>query len=177
MIEAAEYGKALLELALQEQKDEIIKEELAVICAAVEQEHGYVTLLDTPAVPIEEKLALVKGAFSKADPLLLNFLCLLCEKRAFYALPACAAAYDKHYDEAHDILRATAFTAVKMDERQCAALQKKLALLTGKQVILKNELDPGLIGGITLRYGGTQLTDSIRSRLDKLHRSLSDTII
>lgn len=177
MIEAAEYGKALLELALQEQKDEKIKEELAVVCAAVEQERGYVTLLDTPAVPIEEKLTLVKGAFSKADPLLLNFLCLLCEKRAFYALPACAAAYDKHYDEAHDILRATAFTAVKMDDRQCAALQKKLALLTGKQVILKNELDPGLIGGITLRYGGTQLTDSIRSRLDKLHRSLSDTII
>ena len=126
---------------------------------------------------IEEKLALVKGAFSQADPLLLNFLCLLCEKRAFYALPACAAAYDKHYDEAHDILRATAFTAVKMDGRQCAALQKKLALLTGKQVILKNELAPDLIGGITLRYGGTQLTDSIRSRLDKLHRSLSDTII
>lgn len=177
MIEAADYGKALLELALQENKDEKIKNELAVVCAAVQKERGYVTLMDTPAISTEEKLELLKSAFSQADPLLLNFLYLLCEKRAIYALPACKAAYDRQYDEAHEILRATAITAVKMEERQCAALQKKLAVLTGKRVILTNELDPSLIGGITLRYGGIQLSDSFRSRLDKLRRSLSETII
>ena len=177
MIEAADYGKALLELAAEANKDEQIKDELAVVCAAVQKERGYVTLMDTPAVGTEEKLLLLQKAFGQADPLLLNFLCLLCEKRAIHCLPACKTAYDKAYDEAHDILRATAITAVKMEERQCAALQKKLAVLTGKRVILTNELDPSLIGGITLRYGGIQLSDSIRSRLDKLRRSLSETIL
>ena len=177
MNKAADYGKALLELALEEGKDEAVKGELAVITRAISRETGYVTLMDTPSVSTEEKLCLLKEAFGGAEPLLLNFLSLLCERRAIHTLPACKAAYDKAYDEAHDILRATAITAVKMEERQCAALQKKLAVLTGKRVILTNELDPSLIGGITLRYGGIQLSDSIRSRLDKLRRSLSETIL
>lgn len=177
MNKASDYGKALLELALQEDKDTRIKEELAVATRAINREAGYVTLMDTPSVSTEEKLRLLREAFDGVEPLLLNFLCLLCERRAIHTLSACKAAYDKAYDEAHDILRATAITAVKMEERQCAALEKKLAVLTGKRVILTNELDPTLIGGITLRYGGVQLSDSLRSRLDELHRSLSKTII
>ena len=57
------------------------------------------------------------------------------------------------------------------------ALSKKLESITDKTVILTNRIDENLIGGITLRYGGVQLDDSIRSRLDKLRRSLSDTIV
>ena len=38
-------------------------------------------------------------------------------------------------------------------------------------------LDAGYMDGVTLRYGGVQLDDSIRARLDKLRRSLSDTIV
>ena len=37
--------------------------------------------------------------------------------------------------------------------------------------------DPTLLGGITLRYGGIQLDDSIRSRLERLRRSLSQTVV
>ena len=44
-------------------------------------------------------------------------------------------------------------------------------------MILTNRVDETLIGGMTLRYGGVQLDDSIRSRLDKLRRSLSETIV
>ena len=177
MDKAADYGKALLELALEEEKDEAVKEELELVTRAISRENGYVTLMDTPSVSTEEKLRLLKAAFDGAEPLLLNFLCLLCERRAMHMLPACKAAYDKAYDEAHEILRATAITAVKMTQRQCSALEKKLAVLTGKRVVLTNQLDPAIIGGITLRYGGVQLSDSLRSRLDELRRSLSDTII
>ena len=111
------------------------------------------------------------------QPLLLNFLCLLCEKRAYYQFPACADAFDACYDEAHNLLRATAITAVPMQERQKNALREKLAHITGKTVLLTNRTDPALVGGITLRYGGVQLDDSIRARLDKLRRSLSETIV
>ena len=109
--------------------------------------------------------------------MLLNFLSLLCEKRSFYLFFACADAYDGFYDEAHNLLRATAITAVPMQAYQMDALSKKLESITDKTVILTNRIDENLIGGITLRYGGVQLDDSIRSRLDKLRRSLSDTIV
>ena len=64
-----------------------------------------------------------------------------------------------------------------MQERQCKALQAKLESITGKNIVLKNSVDPALIGGVTLRYGGVQLSDSIQSRLDRLRRSLDEAIV
>lgn len=177
MIDAAGYGKALFELAAENGSDTQVREELETIRAALRAQPDYVTLLDTPAVAAEEKLRLLREAFAAADPMVLNFLSLLCEKRALYRFSACTDVFNACYDETHGLLRATAFTAVPMQERQCEALKEKLSSITGKTVILTNCIDETLIGGIRLRYGGVQLDDSIRSRLDKLRRSLSDTIV
>lgn len=177
MIDTAAYGKALFELAAESGEDGRVREELQTLRAALKAQPAYITLLDTPAVPTEEKLKLLHEAFAGVQPMLMNFLCILCEKRAMFALNACADAYDAQYDEAHKLLRATAITAAPMQERQCAALREKLEKLTGRTVVLETRTDPSLIGGITLRYGGVQLDDSIRSRLDKLRSSLSSTIV
>ena len=64
-----------------------------------------------------------------------------------------------------------------MLERQKTALREKLERITGKNVELTCRTDASLLGGVTLRYGGVQLDDSIRARLDKLRRSLSETIV
>ena len=177
MIDASGYGKALFELGAEGGTAHRIREELGLVRSVLKENPGYVTLLDTPAVPTEEKQALLRQAFGDVDPMLLNFLSLLCEKRSFYLFFACADAFDSFYDEAHNLLRATAITAVPMQAYQMDALSKKLESITDKTVIFTNCVDANLIGGITLRYGGVQLDDSIRSRLDKLRRSLSDTIV
>ncbi|MBQ6432199.1 MAG: ATP synthase F1 subunit delta [Oscillospiraceae bacterium] len=177
MIDTAGYGKALFELAAENGTDTQVREELEVVRAAFKAQPDYVTLLDTPAVATEDKLRLLREAFGKIDPMALNFLSILCEKRACWQFSACADVFDACYDEAHGLLRATAITAVPMQERQREALKEKLSAITGKTVILTNRVDETLIGGMTLRYGGVQLDDSIRSRLDKLRRSLSETIV
>lgn len=177
MINAAGYGKALFQLAQETGADERVREELELVRSVLRQQPSYVTLLDTPAVPKEEKLALIREAFGGAEENLQNFLCILCEKRSMHALPACADAFDRCFDEAHGILRATAVTAVPMSAAQKTALTQRLAAMTGKQVVLTNTLDPALLGGITLRYGGVQLDDSILSRLEQLRRSLRETIV
>lgn len=177
VIDAQAYGKALFLLAAQEQADTRVREELELVCQAFARYPSYVTLLDTPALATAEKLRLVRAAFGQAEPMLLNFLCILCERRACYRLSACAAAYGACYDEAHEIVRATAITALPMTPQQCQALQSRLAAITGKTVVLQNPTQPALIGGITLRYGGVQLDGSIRSRLERLRRSLRETIV
>lgn len=177
MIDVSGYGKALFELAQENGTDERVRRELELIRTALRQEPSYITLLDTPAVATEEKLSLVREAFGGVEESLMSFLCILCEKRSVYALSACADAFDRCYDEAHGILRATAVTAVPMSAAQNAALTQRLTAMTGKQIVLTNELEPALLGGITLRYGGVQLDDSIHSRLEQLSRSLRETIV
>ena len=177
MIDTASYGKALFQLAAENGNDAAIYDELSAIRQVMREEPSYVTLLDTPAVSTEEKLALIRQAFGSADQMVQNFLCLLCERHSFYQLVRCIDAYDVCYDEAHNLLRATAVTALPLTERQFAALQQKLSSVTGKEIVLENQIDPTLISGITLRYGGVQLDDSIKSRLDVLRRSLNATIV
>ena len=177
MIDTASYGKALFQLAEENGNDAQVIEELDSMVAALKANADYVTLLDTPAIPTEEKLGLIKAAFGEADPMLLNFISILCEKHAVYELERCANACRACYDEAHGLMRAEAITAVALTESQHEALQKKLEAITGKKIVLENRIDESLISGITLRYGGVQLEDSIKSRLDTLRRSLSETIV
>ena len=177
MIDAVSYGKALYELAEEAGKEKVLRKQLAVICEAVEAEPSYINLMDTPALGSGEKCCLIQEAFAGAEELLRNFLCILCEKRAFYTLPACKKAFDNAYDEAHAIVRATALTAVPMKVRQKKALTEKLSAMTGKTVELENRVDPDLIGGIRLRYGGVQLDDTIASRLEILRKALADAIV
>lgn len=177
MIDTVSYGKALFQLAEEDGRDLQVHEQLALVRAVLLDNPSYVTLLDTPAVATAEKLSLLCEAFGGVDAVLLNFLSILCEKRAVCDFFACADAFDRCFDEAHGILRATALTALPMSEKQLAALREKLAALTGKTVALENRTDSALIGGITLRYGGVQLDDSIQSRLERLRCSLSETIV
>ena len=177
MIDAVSYGNALYELAEESGKADILRKQLCVICEALGEEPSYINLMDTPAVGSGEKCNLIREAFAGAEELLQNFLCILCEKRAFYSLPACKKAFDDAYDEARAIVRATALTAIPLKARQKKALTEKLSAMTGKRVELENRIDPDLIGGIRLRYGGVQLDDTIQARLDTLRKSLADAIV
>ncbi|MFR4278124.1 MAG: ATP synthase F1 subunit delta [Oscillospiraceae bacterium] len=170
MIDAASYGRALFQLAEEDGCGDGVLEELQLVRRALRENPGYVTLMDTPAVAGPEKHALLLQAFSGASQELRNFLCLL-------AAPARARLPDRGaaYDEAHGILRATAITAVPMQQQQrrpCAPGSSR-----DKTVSLTCRTDPTLLGGITLRYGGIRLDDSIRSRLERLRRSLSQTVV
>ena len=78
MIDTAGYGKALFELSSENGTDETVRGELELVREALRRQPEYVTLLDTPAVAVEEKLGLLRQTFQGADPMLLNFLCLLC---------------------------------------------------------------------------------------------------
>lgn len=177
MIDARSYGKALFELARENGNEERVRRELLCVRELLQRQPAYVTLMDTPAVGKCEKHALLTEAFGEMEENLRNFLMILCDKRSFYRFNACADAFCTAYDEANDILRATAISAVKMKPSQCDALKKKLATLTGKHIELTNRVDPTILGGVILRYAGVQIDNSIQARLDALRRSLAETIV
>lgn len=120
MIRASDYGRALFELARQEHREGEIGEEMAGVRAILEQQPAYARLLDSPALPREQRLSLVEEAFSSLNLYHLNFLKILCEKHAVKQYAACARVYGQLYEQAHGILRATAMTAVAMSKGQQA---------------------------------------------------------
>lgn len=177
MTDAKEYGKALFELAEESGRTEKILEELKTLQQSFAKNPKYVALLDTPALPKEEKLGLVDKAFSGVDEYLLNFVKILCESRAIYLFDGACQSFFAMYDEARGIVRAEVITAVPMTEGQCDAMKNKLETITGKSVVVTNKVDREILGGVVLRYSGVQFDGSIKSRLDEFKKNLSNIVM
>ena len=174
MADANEYGKALLMLAAEDGTAEKVLGDLADVKRSVDANPKYTDLADTPALPSSVRVGLINDAFSGIDKNVLNLLKILCEKKEFYKISAIADSYESLYDESVGRIRVTVVTAVPLSEKQSGALSKKLEKKTGKTIILKNIIDPSVLGGVKIRYEGVQLDGTLRANLLSLEKSLAD---
>ena len=69
------------------------------------------------------------------------------------------------------------YTNITFTEKQKEAISSKLAAMTGKTIILKNTIDPDVLGGLKLRYMGIQLDGTLRARLDAIESGIKKTIL
>ena len=177
MTGASEYGAALFSLTEERSSTERVLTDLHDLLAVLKENPDYILLLDTPALSVPEKRELAKEALAPLDDTLLDLIMILCEKHAVHLLPAIGKVFVKQYDEARGILRAEAVSAVAMTEKQKQNMIEKLSALTGKTVVLRNTVDPSILGGITLRYAGTQLDHSVKTRLERIADRLKEAIL
>lgn len=177
MIARLEYAKALFMLAEEENACEKVLLDLRCAVAAVKENESYLELLDTPALPKEEKLKLVDEAFSYLSESVLNLIKILCEKRQTRLLPDVLREYEALYDESFGILRVEAVSARPMTNEQISRLKEKLEKEKQKTVVITNTVEPGILGGLKLRFSGLQLDGSLKTRLDKIEASLKNVIV
>ena len=177
MIDAKEYGKALFLLTEQEETTAAVAEELEAVREILRENPRYEKLLDTPALSKDEKLLLIDRAFSSLNENLVNLVKILCEKHSVYQLTRIAGVYASLCDEARGIERGERRTAIAMNEKQMNALTAKLSAMTGKTVIVRNTVDPSILGGAVLRFAGKQFDGSVKARLSALEKSLKEIVL
>ena len=177
MTGANEYGKALFLITEEDGTTEKVISDVKVARAVFLSNPDYATLLDTPSLPKDERVALVDKAFSGIDESLKNLIKLVTEKRLAHEICKIFDTYLDLYDESRGILRVEAVTAYSLTKSQESALIKKLSHMTGKTIIVKNSVDPAVLGGMKLRYSGIQLDGSIKTRLDRFETALRETIV
>ena len=174
----SEYGRALFLLAKEIGSTEEIKCDLTAAVKAMEKAPEYTKILDTPAIAKEEKLKLSDEAFRGLSEYVVNLIKMLAEKRLTYSIGKISEHFIKRYDDANGIERVDAVTVVPMTDAQIRKLEAKLKDITGKkQIVVKNTVDPAMLGGMKLRYSGIQLDGSIRTRLDSFEKSIGALVI
>ena len=84
------YGGSLYELAQEEHLEEEILSEMKEIRALFRENPEYPRLLSEPSIPRKERIGLIDAAFgSQAEPYLVNFIKLLCEKNLLREFGGC----------------------------------------------------------------------------------------
>ena len=156
-------------------RPEEITQQLRDMEAAIAGSRDLRIALASPAIPSSRK----KAALGKiAERLSLsrtarNFLFVLIDHRRIDALQDIIDMYETVLDERLGFARADVAAATDLTEAQRAAIVRRLAEMTGKQVRPRYSVDPSLIGGVVARVGSTVFDGSVRGRLRALERRLA----
>lgn len=174
---AAAYGEALFMLTEEVGSTESARDDVQAVLNLIGENPSYLSLIDSPALPREERLGLIDEAFGSLDKNLVNLIKILVEKRLGHILGNTLDAYLVLYDKSRGIERVEAISAVPLTEAQIERLKAKLESITGKQIIVRNTHDPELLGGMKLRYLGIQLDGTVKTKLDNFEKRLSELVI
>jgi F-type H+-transporting ATPase subunit delta len=177
MASSKQYGKALFEITEELGTTERVLSQATAVRELLSSSEDYIKLLDTPAVPKEERIELIEQSFGSLDTNLVNLIKILSEHHMAYILKKVCSEYSALYDASRGIERATVISAVPMSADQMERLSKKLSDMSGKTVKLENKIDPSILGGLKVRFAGKQLDGSVKTRLDSFEARVRDLVI
>lgn len=174
MSEAARvYAEALFEVAREKGKLDAIGADLAQFADAVEADRDLQVFLFSPHFSSAEKVDGLKRAVSGVDPELRNFLDLLIEKGRTNELFRIRREFETLWKKENKRIDVTVTSAVELDPAVVAKVGEEIERQTGQKVDLASRIDDEILGGIVLQVGNMVLDASIRSRLEKLRKSVA----
>ena len=166
------YAKALLEFAIENQKEKSITVEMQNILSIMETNPELDELLNSPVLPVSQKRKIIDEIFPNASKILISFFDLLSQNGRDGILGGVAHHYIDLFDKSQGKVAATVTTALPLTEDLEKEVLKKAATLTPLKVELKNIVDPTIKGGFILRVGDLQYNAGIADRLEALKREL-----
>ncbi|HKP88878.1 MAG TPA: ATP synthase F1 subunit delta [Thermoleophilaceae bacterium] len=167
------YSRSLFEVAREQDKLDRVRDELAAVADALEQNRELSVFFFSPYFSTEEKKEGLRRTVVEADPAVVNFLELLIEKHRMPVLFRIRRQFDTLYDRAHKRLPVEVTSAVELDGGVIGELERRIHEQTGQNVHLESTVDPDILGGIVLRVGNSILDASIRHRLEQLRREVA----
>jgi F-type H+-transporting ATPase subunit delta len=113
--------------------------------------------------------SVVSGKYSPSTIKLLTYAVVLRRGRS---IDATLAAYSHYVSNSRNRLVAHVKTAVALTDNQTSALIAALTKQLGKQVHVNIEIDPKVLGGISIRYADDVIDGTISNRLSEASRAL-----
>jgi F-type H+-transporting ATPase subunit delta len=175
---ARRYAKALLEIAHEAHAVDRFGNDLEKFWTVARLENNLLLgALSNPVFTQPERRLVLERVLPglNLDSTVANFLRLLLDKRRMDGIEAIVREYRAFADTEANRVRAIVTTATAIDAVARVQVQRALEVATGKSVVLEAKVDGALIGGMVAQVGSRVYDASIRSRLERLTLSLSDT--
>jgi F-type H+-transporting ATPase subunit delta len=167
------YAEALFSAGEDKGKINELQEQLASFADAVEGDRELQVFLFSPYLSSQDKKEGLGRAVTGAEPEFSNFLELLVEKGRMPDVFRIRREYEELWKKANRRLDVTVTSAIELDPSVVGKIGEEVERQTGEKVELSSEVDDGILGGIVLRVGNMVLDASIRTRLEKLRKSVA----
>lgn len=179
---AQRYAKALFDIGadLGDESLDQMRSALDLLAQAVADSSELESLLGNPVFTHAEKEAALAQVLTQTSAelpeavsrVINNFCALLAEKNRLSLFPLIVRAFASMLDASREVVRGTVCTAITLDSKKKASIQKSLGKSVKGSLALNYQVDPAILGGVMLQLGNRVLDASLRTQLE----TLRDTI-
>ncbi len=166
------YAEALFLLAQEEHRAKGLYEELNAAADLMAAHPELLTLLSVPTLSVGERLSVLREVIGEDEGTIDNFLCLLVERHRISRIAEIRDAYNQMYYEAYGIAEVSVTTAEPLNDAQRARLTKQMEQKLGRRILLHEQCDPAILGGMIVQYGDTRMDNSLRTRMREMSANL-----
>lgn len=169
---ARRYAEAAFQVALAEGQLDRWKADLETAAQMLGRPDVAPTV-ESPAVPLGQRLAIVQQLLeSRMSAPALRLVGLLVERGKISALPRVSEQFNRQLNAHRGVVEATVTSAVPLTPDETAAIRSRVEAMAGSAVELTTQVDPDLLGGLTIQVRDRLLDASIRGRLERLRDQL-----
>ncbi len=167
------YVEALFQLALERGVLDAMEADVRRLAGEVSDPDVAAYLADA-SVTDEEKISRLEKVLSDMTELLGDFVRLLFEKGRVEVLLEAGDAFRLRLLEHRGATEGRVESARPLEPAQLDELAAAMGRELGKEVYLRNEVDPGLVGGVRVFVDNRMIDNSVQGRLDGLSRKLRE---
>ncbi|MGH7445266.1 MAG: ATP synthase F1 subunit delta [Longimicrobiales bacterium] len=175
---ARSYGEALFALGEKHAQHDEFAAGMQMLDALLQLDPRVRLFLQTPKIEASVKKDALREALSgRVQPLFLNFLLLVIDKRRQRLLASIAREYRALLDEKLGRLNVDVTLARRPDDAELREIAARLSRVLDREVVPHVHVDDGILGGIIVRYRDRVIDGSLRRRLLALRGKLLQTAV
>jgi F-type H+-transporting ATPase subunit delta len=173
---AGRYATAIFELALEGKALDKVAADLDRFTEAMGAFDDLARLVKSPVFTAEEQARALAAILDKLKigGLTRNFLLLVAKNRRLRAATDIIRAFRAMLAQHRGEINASVASASKLAAGQVTALKQALKAALGKEVVLEQSVDPGLLGGLVVKVGSRMIDTSLRTRLNSLKVAMKE---
>jgi len=173
---AGRYATALFELARDAGTLDSVAADLDALAALIAQSPDLARLVRSPVLGAEEQAKALSAVLERMGitGLAANFVKLVTSNRRLFALPDMIRAYKALLAREKGEVTAEVTVAETLGERHLTALKEALHAVTGKDVELKMQVNPAIVGGLIVKLGSRMVDASLKTKLNSLRHAMKE---
>jgi F-type H+-transporting ATPase subunit delta len=163
------YGQALLGAAEKAGVSEQVMTELdSLVDDVLEKLPNLRDLLSAPKVPLEDKKRILDKILAGAAPVLIKGLTVMARHGRLDCVRDVRIAYRRLLNELRGRVEVNVRVATAVSDSELAQIADRLRQVLKKEVVLKVEVHPEILGGVIVKVGDTLYDGSVIAKLDQM---------
>lgn len=173
---AARYASSLFEVALEQKALDAVESGLEAFDGMLRGSDDLMRLVRSPVFSADDQAKAVSAVLDKAGigGLVGNFVRVVARNRRLFTMPLMLTEFRKLLAAHRGEAAAEVTVAETLGEAQMKELKAALKGVIGKDVAVKQTVDPSILGGMIVKIGSRQIDTSLRTKLSSLKLALKE---